>query len=197
MTAAAASRVLVCGSRQWPWPDTVTTLLDRAAARYGDDLVIIEGASTGATHAAHRWCLEHDLPAWRHRCHPLTPAGKRRARRYWNSVERNQRIFRDEGPRLALAFHHHLTPDSSGTTADLCRRALAAGIPVWLVPTVNPDHGMWLPHPASSPQRNTPPEANTPALPPTPATLGIGCDPDLAPPPTPPWPRTTHPPHKP
>ncbi|MFE1936288.1 SLOG family protein [Streptomyces sp. NPDC059474] len=67
------SRVLICGSRRWPWPDTITTPLDRAAARHGNDLVVIEGAGTGAASAAHHWCTHHDLPAWRHRCHPLTP----------------------------------------------------------------------------------------------------------------------------
>ncbi|MFI0910507.1 SLOG family protein [Streptomyces abikoensis] len=142
MTHTAASRVLICGSRRWPWPDTVTTLLDRAAARYGDDLVIIEGASTGAARAAHRWCLDQDLPDWRHRCHPLIRAG-RRTRRHWSEVERNQRMLQDEGPRLVIAFHDRFTPDE-GSTAQLCQRALTAGIPVWLVPTADPDRGMWL-----------------------------------------------------
>jgi hypothetical protein len=155
----ATSRVLVCGSRRWPWPDTVITLLNRAAARYSDDLVLIEGASTGAARAAHRWCLDHDLPAWRHRCHPLASATGRRARRYWSEAERNQRILHDEGPRLALAFHEHFTP-GNGSTADLCRRALATGIPVWLVPTADPDRGMWLSRGHLPDQRGTlsPPE---------------------------------------
>ncbi|MFD8338942.1 SLOG family protein [Streptomyces solisilvae] len=103
------SRVLICGSRRWPWPDTITTLLDRAAARHGNDLVIIEGAGTGAASAAHHWCTHHDLPAWRHRCHPLTPAPGRRIRtRCWSEAERNQRILHDEGPRLVIAFHENL-----------------------------------------------------------------------------------------
>ncbi|MGX6744011.1 SLOG family protein [Streptomyces peucetius] len=41
-------RVLVCGSRRWPWPSTVEAVLDRLADRYGDRLVVIEGAATGA-----------------------------------------------------------------------------------------------------------------------------------------------------
>ncbi|MGK7235833.1 SLOG family protein [Streptomyces hygroscopicus] len=137
------SRVLICGSRRWPWPDTITTLLDRAADRHGNDLVIIEGASTGAASAAHHWCTRHDLPAWRHRCHPLTPAPGRRTR-CWSEAERNQRILHDEGPRLVIAFHENLHPNHPGSTNDMCRRALTLRIPVWLVPTADPDKGLWL-----------------------------------------------------
>ncbi|WP_372504369.1 SLOG family protein [Streptomyces murinus] len=36
-------RVLVCGSRRWPWTHAVETVLDRLIARYGQDLVVIEG----------------------------------------------------------------------------------------------------------------------------------------------------------
>ena len=43
-------RVLVCGSR-WPWPRTVEAVLDRLPRRYGRDLVVIEGAATGADRA--------------------------------------------------------------------------------------------------------------------------------------------------
>ncbi|WP_369696691.1 SLOG family protein [Streptomyces sp. XD-27] len=155
MNTNAASRLLICGSRQWPWPDTVTALLDRAATRYGDDLVIIEGAPTGATRAAHHWCRDHDLPCWRHRCHPLTrPTTAPRARRHWREAEHHQRILRDEGPRLALVFHHHLTP-GSGSTADLCHQAMNAGIPIWLIPTADPDQGRWL-APPQRPQGNAP-----------------------------------------
>lgn len=40
-------RVLVCGSRRWPWPGTVEAVLDRLAARHGEQLVVIEGAARG------------------------------------------------------------------------------------------------------------------------------------------------------
>lgn len=176
----ALSRVLVCGSRQWPWPDTVTALLDRAADRHGDDLVIIEGASTGAARAAHRWCLERDLAAWRHRCHPLAPASRLRHRRYLSEAERNQRILRDEGPRLAIVFHHRLTPDNS-STATLCRHALSLGIPVWLVPTADPDHGMWLPHQGQTQRPDTPGRDDTL----TPAATPASGNPDASLTPTP------------
>ncbi|QLH19321.1 SLOG family protein [Streptomyces sp. Rer75] len=170
----SASRVLICGSRRWPWPDTITTLLDRAATRHENDLVIIETASTGAASAAHHWCTHHDLPAWRHRCYPLTPAPGRRSRtRYWSEAERNQRILHDEGPRLVIAFHENFHPDHQGSTADMCRRALTHHIPVWLVPTADPDTGLWLqpshytdPHMRRLDQHRTP-QATPPAAPET------------------------------
>lgn len=141
----AASRVLICGSRRWPWPDTITTVLDRAAVRHGDDLVVIEGAGTGAERAAHRWCQTHDLRAWRHRCHPAAPAGRRRGlTQHATEAHRNQLMLYDEGPGLVIAFHERFDPEHQGNTADLCLRALATGIPVWLVPTADPDHGLWL-----------------------------------------------------
>ncbi|MFE7243715.1 SLOG family protein [Streptomyces sp. NPDC057580] len=73
-------RVLVCGSRRWPWPESVEAVLDRLAARHGDQLVVIEGAATGADAAAHKWCLSKGLGPDRHRCHPVDWAAERRAR---------------------------------------------------------------------------------------------------------------------
>jgi len=139
-------RVLVCGSRRWPWPDTVTAVLDRLAARYGERLVIIEGAATGADRAAHRWCEHHQLPAWRHRCYPVAWNAERQRRPrswHWAGPERNQRMLLAEEPRLVIAFHEEFDPESGGTS-DTCLRALLLGIPVWLTPASDPGHGLWL-----------------------------------------------------
>jgi YspA, cpYpsA-related SLOG family len=73
-------RILVCGSRRWPWPGTVEAVLDRLAARHGEQLVVIEGAAKGADQAAHLWCEQHGLPEDRHRCHPVDWRAERRAR---------------------------------------------------------------------------------------------------------------------
>lgn len=139
-----AARVWVCGSRCWPWPQTVAAVLDRAADRHGGDLVVIEGAGTGAERAAHRWCQERGLPAWRHRCHPRLQAsrGLMRLPRETLAV-RHQRILREEGPRLVVVFHEAFTP-GPGVSADIARRAVAAGVPVWLVPGADPGRGRWL-----------------------------------------------------
>lgn len=64
-------RVLVCGSRRWPWSGTVETVLGRLLARHGEDLVVIEGAASGADSAAHAWCERHRFGPERHRCHPV------------------------------------------------------------------------------------------------------------------------------
>ncbi|MGP4002872.1 SLOG family protein [Streptomyces sp. 8N706] len=136
------SRVLICGSRQWPWPDTVTNVLDRLAAHHPDDLVIIETAATGAERAAHRWCQTNALPAWRHRCHP-TPRHRRMPPAWQTGPQRHQRILHDEEPRLVIVFHEDLA-HAHGATADLCRLAIDAGIPLWHIPTSDPQLGRWL-----------------------------------------------------
>ena len=139
-------RILVCGSRRWPWPETTATILDRLTARHGDRLVIIEGAATGAERAAHRWCTRHQLPAWRHRCHPLAwDAARQRRPRTWHltGTERTLRILQDEEPRLVIAFHENFTP-VAGDTSHTCLGAILLSIPTWLVSTANPDHGLWL-----------------------------------------------------
>ncbi|GAA2463147.1 hypothetical protein GCM10010405_54450 [Streptomyces macrosporus] len=122
----------------------MAAVLDRAADRHGGDLVVIEGAGTGAERAAHRWCQERGLPAWRHRCHPRLQAsrGLMRLPRETLAV-RHQRILREEGPRLVVVFHETFTP-GPGTSADIARRAVAAGVPVWLVPGADPGRGRWL-----------------------------------------------------
>ena len=110
--------------------------------------MIIEGAAVGAEHAAHRWCLAEHLPAWRHRCaaEPLSTSGVRRSRLLRPSVEqRNQRMVVDEGPGLILIFHEDFAI-RGGRADDMCLRALRSGIPAWLVPTADPNCGMWLDH---------------------------------------------------
>ncbi|CAL9329258.1 hypothetical protein SUDANB106_00037 [Streptomyces sp. enrichment culture] len=138
------SPVWVCGSRCWPWPQTVEAVLDRAAARHGGELVVVEGAGVGAERAAHRWCLERGLPAWRHRCHPRPPAGRYVVRLPRETLgARHERMLRDEGPRLVVVFHEAFTP-GQGVSADIARRAVGAGVPVWLVPGADPVRGRWL-----------------------------------------------------
>jgi hypothetical protein len=142
----AEPRVLVCGSRRWPWPATVATVLDRLARRHGDGLVVIEGAAAGADQAAHQWCDEHGLGADRHRCHPMDWQAERRARpNQWRMAgpERNTRMLLQEHPRLIVAFHDHFDGESGGTS-DMCLRGLLKSVPVWLVPGEDPGTGFWL-----------------------------------------------------
>lgn len=139
-------RVLVSGSRHWPWPGTVNGVLDRLAARYGDRLVVIEGAATGADQAAHEWCRGRALGADRHRCYPVDWAAERRSRpTHWRNAgpERNTRMLLTERPRLIIAFHDHFVVERGGTS-DMCVRGLVRGVPVWLVPGRDVEVGSWL-----------------------------------------------------
>lgn len=56
-------RVLVCGSRTFTRTNIIYTMLDGLYMRYGNDLVVIEGAAPGADTAAEQWavsCLPED-----------------------------------------------------------------------------------------------------------------------------------------
>jgi hypothetical protein len=139
-------RVLVCGSRRWSWPMTVGAVLDRLAARYGERLVVIEGAASGADRAAHDWCSARGLDAKRHRCFPVDWTGERERRPAdWRLAgpERNVRILVEEQPRLIVAFHDRFEA-ASGGTSDMCLRGLLKGVPAWLVPGEDADAGHWL-----------------------------------------------------
>ena len=97
----AEPRVLICGSRRWPWEQTARTVLDRLAARHAEQLVVIEGSATGADAAAHKWCLDHKLGADRHCCHPVNWAEERRVRpKDWRLAgpERNTRMLLEDVP---------------------------------------------------------------------------------------------------
>ena len=139
-------RVLVCGSRRWPWPATVAAVLDRLAARHGGQLVVIEGAARGADHAAHLWCERHGLPENRHRCHPVDWRAERQARpRQWRLAgpERNSRMLLQDQPQLIICFHGQFDA-ASGGTSDMALRGLLRQVPVWLVPGEDPAIGRWL-----------------------------------------------------
>jgi hypothetical protein len=139
-------RVLVSGSRHWPWPGTVESALDRLAAQYGERLVVIEGAAKGADHAAHQWCGRYGLPADRHRCHPVDWRAERQARpKQWRLAgpERNTRMLLQERPSLIICFHDHFDP-ASGGTSDMALRGLLWDVPVWLVPSEDAAAGRWL-----------------------------------------------------
>ncbi|MFG3228638.1 SLOG family protein [Kitasatospora sp. NPDC048194] len=139
-------RVLMCGSRRWPWPTAVEIVLDRLLDRHGERLVVIEGAATGADSAAHGWCQRHGLGSERHRCYPVDWKAERLARPAdWRLAgpERNTRMLLTERPRLIVAFHDHFSP-ASGGTSDMCLRGLLSEVPVWLVPGPDVQVGAWL-----------------------------------------------------
>ncbi len=72
-------RVLISGSRLWPWDAAVDRALDRLLDRYRERLTVIEGRARGADLAAHRWCVRHRLGPDRHRCYPVDWPAERRS----------------------------------------------------------------------------------------------------------------------
>lgn len=140
-------RVLVCGGRTYPCTATVHIVLDRLHARYGTELVVIEGACGGADEAAHDWCLLNGLGDDRHLCHPVNWAREKQVRpRSWRAAgpERNT-VMLAKGPRLAVAFHEWFRPQTgTGGTVDMTLKAVLCGVPAWLVPGQDPNVGRWI-----------------------------------------------------
>ncbi|WP_433259799.1 SLOG family protein (plasmid) [Streptosporangium sp. CA-135522] len=136
--------MLICGSRDWPWPGAVHTVCDRLESRSGKDLVLIEGAARGADRACHDWCEAHGLGT-RHRCFRVDWAAERAARPdSWRKArpERNTRMLA-ENPKLIIACHEAFLFHRGGTS-DMCLRALLVGVPVWFISGPNLSGGQWL-----------------------------------------------------
>lgn len=113
-------RVIVCGSRDWtdaaPIKRVLSTLL------VGDpDLVVIEGEARGADCIARDVARRLGVPVERF---PADWSLGRRA-----GPIRNQAML-DSGVDLVVAFHSDIR--RSRGTADMVRRASAAGVPVRL-----------------------------------------------------------------
>lgn len=117
-------RVLVCGGRDYRDKDHAFLTLDKLHAEQGITH-IIQGGANGADYLAVRWSEERGLPS-------------RQFAADWNAYGpaagpiRNARMIAEGKPDLVLAF-----PGGRGT-ADMIRKAEAAGIPVRRVPTPSP-----------------------------------------------------------
>lgn len=131
-------RVLVCGGRDFNNYTTVCNALNSLFAEADIDLVI-HGAAAGADSLAKNWAEEHDiktLPFPAKWDDLETPPVVRRFRRYdgapYNAAAggvRNQKMLDEGKPDLVVAF-----PGGSGT-ADMVRRAKAAGVPIKQIET--------------------------------------------------------------
>lgn len=109
--------IIVCGGRYYADEPFVILTLDRLRAIYGP-LHIIQGGASGADRMAFRWAqkqphvLASNVPAdWQSHGRRAGPV-------------RNQKMLDDYRPKLVVAF-----PGGRGT-ADMIRRAKAAGVPV-------------------------------------------------------------------
>lgn len=111
--------VLVCGGRDYADRATVWRVLDRVADRV-EVAAIRHGCARGADTLAGEWARERRVPEQRY------PADWRMHGK-GAGTRRNQTMLDAGGVACVVAF-----PGGAGT-ADMVRRARAAGLPVWVV----------------------------------------------------------------
>lgn len=115
-------RVLVTGGRDYNDLASVVGALNALNEQHGQ-LTIIQGGATGADQLARYW-------ADRNFCQRITEPADWKAHGKAAGPIRNQRMLDEHKPDLVLAF------DGGRGTADMIRRAEAAGIPVQRVARV-------------------------------------------------------------
>lgn len=109
-------RVLVCGGRDYTNYSEIEYQLGGIHAEHGID-VIIEGGASGADTLGRYWAQSENIKCVTY------PANWKKYRKSAGPI-RNQRMLVEGKPDLVVAF-----PGGRGT-ADMTRRAEAAGIPV-------------------------------------------------------------------
>jgi hypothetical protein len=126
-------RVLVCGGRDYTHRKIIDAFLF-GLAHIEVELVVMEGGAMGADLFAGEWA-EDFLPDGNHLRFPANwkmhgkGAGPRR----------NQRMLAEGQPDMVLAFVSKPLAESIGT-ADMVRRARAAGVPVHVIEALpNPE----------------------------------------------------------
>lgn len=113
-------RVIVCGGRDYADDFKVMETLDRVLAKYGDDLVIITGAATGADTLAEQWAKmrEVEYMGFPAKWELLDKAAGR---------ERNARMRDKSKPDACIAF-----PGGRGTNM-MCELIEEIGIKPWKI----------------------------------------------------------------
>lgn len=110
-------RVLVCGGRDYNRHATVYHTLDDLNDARGPISHVIVGGAPGADHWGEAWAFHSNVPF-------TVFQADWKAHGYKAGPLRNQRMLDEGKPDLVLAF-----PGGRGT-ADMVRRALAAGVEV-------------------------------------------------------------------
>lgn len=130
--------VLICGSRNFTDRDFFARAMEKWVAKHELPVSIVEGCARGADSLAEAWALDHGASD------PVSEAGVVLHHfpadwdRHGNAAGpiRNQQMLDEGAPDAVIAFTTNLA--RSRGTADMVRRARAAGIPVWL-PVPQPD----------------------------------------------------------
>lgn len=119
-------RVIVCGGRNYDDQARVDAVLDGLFAKCGGGMTLMHGSACGADACANAWGMAKrafgasvGIHRWSADWRKLGPAA---------GPARNQRMLAEGRPHLVVAF-----PGGRGT-ADMVRRATAAGVPVLHVP---------------------------------------------------------------
>src|SRR5712664_925796 len=110
-------RVLVCGDRRW----SDRAAIERELNELPFDATIIHGGATGADTLAGEIATDWQMPV------VVFPAEWEKHGKAAGPI-RNSRMLAEGKPDRVLAFHKFL-PGSKGT-ADMVRKAKAAGVPV-------------------------------------------------------------------
>lgn len=113
MAKSKATRILVCGSRDYPDKERVYEVLDAYFARVGPRLMIISGGATGADSFARQWAVEQQVDH-------VTLYAKWDLEGKGAGPIRNRRMAKLR-PKLVLAFSKDF--DKSRGTSDMIRVA--------------------------------------------------------------------------
>lgn len=119
-----APRVIVCGDRNWPNTAAGLATIRARLRRLAPGTLVIHGGCRGADTIAAWVAAELGL---RVACEKASWAQLGRAA----GPIRNQRMLDVGRPHLVLAFHSDI--HNSRGTADMCRRARKAGVPVEVI----------------------------------------------------------------
>lgn len=114
-------RILVCGSRDWPYKQPIFNDLNRLYLESPELITLIEGGAKGADEFAAEWA--QILPEGHHLKFPAdwTKHGKAAG------PIRNQQMLDEGHPTLVLAYTNKPLDESRGTR-DMVTRAKKAGI---------------------------------------------------------------------
>lgn len=116
-------RILITGDRNWYSLELAKRVLGRLVARYGREITIVHGAAPGVDQSFADACRSLEIADEPH------PADWDRLGRRAGPVRNGEMVAAGAG--LCVAFHRDL--ERSKGTKDCVRRAIEAGIPVWLV----------------------------------------------------------------
>lgn len=110
-------RVLICGSRDWQYPDDI----DAFVKSLPKDTVIIEGECRGADIQSRISAIKHGLEVEKY------PANWKKYGK-GAGIIRNKEMLEKGKPNLVVAFHDNL--EESKGTRNMVTQALAKRIPV-------------------------------------------------------------------